>query len=273
MIDFTAAALAYVRFVLGETHQSPHSLATKAGIAPSTLTRALNDPKHKFKLSMATIEKIAAASGINPAPFLEQHDVAGLSHATMFAPGVYDEKKWGRGANSPSDDSRVINVVGQVQTGKWREISIVPYSELAPIRLRHSHFLSQDCFGLVVEGDREALIAKDGEILLCVRWARYLVAYAAPVDLSPTPVVVQEISPDGFKVQLSCKILQKRLGETLVYTADPAAFPGKGVDVVNYASGRLQIMGLVEMVLREPLIEFDRKGGPELPPIFPKKNR
>jgi transcriptional regulator with XRE-family HTH domain len=69
---FNAAALAYVRSVLKETRLTPHALATKAGISPSTLSRALNDPKHKFTLSLATIEKIAAASGINPGPFLQK---------------------------------------------------------------------------------------------------------------------------------------------------------------------------------------------------------
>jgi hypothetical protein len=66
-MNFETAALAYVRHVLSECRLSARGLAIAAGISPSTLTRALNDPKHKFTLSMKTIEKIAQYSGINPA--------------------------------------------------------------------------------------------------------------------------------------------------------------------------------------------------------------
>lgn len=36
----------------------PGALAAKVGISASTLTRALNNPRHKFKFSMTTVEKI-----------------------------------------------------------------------------------------------------------------------------------------------------------------------------------------------------------------------
>src|SRR5207249_8741620 len=99
-MNFEAAALAYVRYVLAETDLKPGALAQKAGISASTLTRALNDPKHKFTLSMRTIERIANASGINPASFLEAKDstelTTGLFHRTDLssraAGGVEEDK-------------------------------------------------------------------------------------------------------------------------------------------------------------------------------------
>lgn len=54
----------YVRTVLSQMGWSASRLAREAGIAATTLTRALNNPDHKFKLSLTTLEKIRAASGI-----------------------------------------------------------------------------------------------------------------------------------------------------------------------------------------------------------------
>jgi lambda repressor-like predicted transcriptional regulator len=71
-MNFEAASLAYIRHVIAETGLSAGGLAKSAGVSASTLTRALNDPNHRFTLSMRTIEKIATFSKINPAPFLEE---------------------------------------------------------------------------------------------------------------------------------------------------------------------------------------------------------
>jgi transcriptional regulator with XRE-family HTH domain len=73
-MDFEAASLAYIRYVMAQGGLSAARLARMAGVSPSTLTRALNDPNHKFTLSMKTIEKIATFSKINPAPFLQAKD-------------------------------------------------------------------------------------------------------------------------------------------------------------------------------------------------------
>lgn len=50
--------LAFVREILARREMSPGGLAIEADISPSTLTRALNDPNHKFKLSVTTLQKI-----------------------------------------------------------------------------------------------------------------------------------------------------------------------------------------------------------------------
>jgi len=49
---------AYVLDVLKRHNLKPGALATKAGVQPSTLSRALNDPDHKFKFSVGTLQKI-----------------------------------------------------------------------------------------------------------------------------------------------------------------------------------------------------------------------
>ena len=50
--------MAFVREVIDRRGISLGALAIAAKIAPSTLTRALNDPSHKFTLSTKTIQKI-----------------------------------------------------------------------------------------------------------------------------------------------------------------------------------------------------------------------
>lgn len=63
---------AYVRHVMEVTGLSATALAKKAGMPSTTLTRPLNDPEHKFALSSTTIEKIATATRISLASFLNQ---------------------------------------------------------------------------------------------------------------------------------------------------------------------------------------------------------
>lgn len=56
--------LAYVRRVMDETQMNARTLAKRAGIAPTTITRALNSEEHKFNLSLTTLEKIRDATGV-----------------------------------------------------------------------------------------------------------------------------------------------------------------------------------------------------------------
>lgn len=56
--------LVYVRSVLVATGWSARRLTQEAGIAPTTLTRALNSPDHKFNLSVTTLNKLRDASGV-----------------------------------------------------------------------------------------------------------------------------------------------------------------------------------------------------------------
>lgn len=57
-------SLAYLRRVLQQTGLSPTALAEQAGVSPTTLTRPLNNPEHKFELSMRTIRMIESSTGI-----------------------------------------------------------------------------------------------------------------------------------------------------------------------------------------------------------------
>jgi SOS-response transcriptional repressor LexA len=55
---------AYLRRVVDETNTPPTTLARRVGVAPSTLTRALNDPHHATALRASTLEALERFSGI-----------------------------------------------------------------------------------------------------------------------------------------------------------------------------------------------------------------
>jgi len=65
MIDFhQAAARAYVRQVLARTGWDGTTLARRAGLAPTTVTRFLNNASVKHSLSARSLSKIAGVSGL-----------------------------------------------------------------------------------------------------------------------------------------------------------------------------------------------------------------
>ena len=55
-----------VRGICNRRNVSLGGLATAAGVAPSTLARAMNDPDHKFELSVKTLNKIIAWDNSQP---------------------------------------------------------------------------------------------------------------------------------------------------------------------------------------------------------------
>ena len=74
VFDMTHWATRYLRHVLAETGETATGLAKRANVSSTTLTRPLNDPDHKFNLSSRTVDKIAALTGISPAPFIGGQD-------------------------------------------------------------------------------------------------------------------------------------------------------------------------------------------------------
>lgn len=60
------STIEYLRRVIDETGQTASMIAKKAGVSPSTLTRALNDD-HPHQLALSTVRKIEAATGVVPA--------------------------------------------------------------------------------------------------------------------------------------------------------------------------------------------------------------
>ncbi|MBW5438617.1 helix-turn-helix transcriptional regulator [Bradyrhizobium canariense] len=213
-MNFETKALAYVRHVLEMRQMKPGALATKAGLSPSTLTRALNDPGHKFKLSMTTLEKIAEVSGINPGPFLEAEDAAGLTlnevhRADLMRDGPKERPfKW-------------TLIVGEVQANVWKEPAGFPYMDVGPLHLTSTVREPKDCFAYIMRDESANLLAAPDDILFCTRIeAKDLatVQRETPYPDSPNPwrdalngpVIVERRSKDAFKVEHTLRYLRRQ---------------------------------------------------------------
>jgi transcriptional regulator with XRE-family HTH domain len=59
-----SAAIRWVTHVLETKRWRGTDLARRAGLAPSTVLRLLNDPTHQFVPSLRTLQKVSAASGL-----------------------------------------------------------------------------------------------------------------------------------------------------------------------------------------------------------------
>lgn len=97
MTDSTEDARAFLQRALDASGLKPFALAKKAGVAPTTITRPLNDPDFKFTPKAATLRKIAAAAGLDMPE--------GLATAPALAASIED-----------------LPMIGPIQAGKWAEI-------------------------------------------------------------------------------------------------------------------------------------------------------
>lgn len=65
MAEIADEARAFLSRALQVSGLKPHALAKRAGVAPTTITRPLNDPAFKFTPKPATLRKIAEAAGLD----------------------------------------------------------------------------------------------------------------------------------------------------------------------------------------------------------------
>lgn len=94
MVEIADEARDFLRLALEKSGLKPHKLAQMAGVAPTTITRPLNDPEFKFTPKPATLRKIAEAAGL-PLP-------AGLALGPSSAPTTEE-----------------LPLIGPIQAGAW----------------------------------------------------------------------------------------------------------------------------------------------------------
>lgn len=95
--DSNDEARAFLARALEASGLKPHALAKRAGVAPTTITRPLNDPEFKFTPKPATLRKIADAAGLDVP--------AGLMVAAPVPPSTQD-----------------LPILGNIQAGAWLEL-------------------------------------------------------------------------------------------------------------------------------------------------------
>jgi SOS-response transcriptional repressor LexA len=109
----------YVRSVLRETGWEATTLARRAGLAPTTITRFLNSPKVTHSLSARSLAKVAAASGLAlPAEFGGGMGSSWESGAgTESSGGGGDLGQAGEGAPPALAGPRDLPVMGEARGG------------------------------------------------------------------------------------------------------------------------------------------------------------
>ena len=267
-MNFDAAALAYVRYVLEEMQLKPGALAQKAGISASTLTRALNDPKHKFKLSMTTLEKIAGFSGISPAPFLDAKNSTQLTLDEAHRPHLF---RPGAGEVGLDSHYKFTFIIGDVHAGKWIDPGPYNYMDYGPLQITHSSREVRDCFAYVVRDDSANMIAESGDILFCTKAEDdsiedFVKERPEHADgRAAGPVLVERRSKNAFKVEHTARLIRRRrdgvAGWELVSAHYQDNFPEKGSEAkkpmvqrvfIDRYSGNdeIRVIGAIELVIR-----------------------
>lgn len=246
------ASKAYVRFVLQELRLSPSALAKKAKIASTTLTRALNDPSHKFTLSMSTLGKIATASGISPQPFFEAGDFVEMSMVPFVAPNLYDDS-WGAGANAGAEvheknDASSILVIGETGAGVWKAPELRAIEDGGILGLAIPGYRDKDTFSLKVGDDTGQPFVREGEYVVCIRRS------AESWSLGHGDLVVVERWSEGKSLlELSLRrLIETPKGGAYLRFDNPSAAIRETIELDAEFSDRpdFKILGIVRYVVR-----------------------
>lgn len=170
MTDVNSAGKEYAAFVMREMGLSPSALAKGAKLATTTLTRALNDPTHKFNLSTTTINKIAKFSGISPAPFFQAGDYAEMALSPLHREDMYLRAPMGRVRMSEEATPRNLTyVIGKAAAGIWRSPEIASSYDAQALWIAVPDFKESQVFALDMADDSAAPFIRDGEYALCRR--------------------------------------------------------------------------------------------------------
>lgn len=70
MADYKDEALAYLRKVIDETGRTATELARLVGVSPTTFTRPLNSPDHKYAVKFPALQDLAKRTGVAIPPSL-----------------------------------------------------------------------------------------------------------------------------------------------------------------------------------------------------------
>ncbi|MEY9594788.1 transcriptional regulator with XRE-family HTH domain [Bradyrhizobium yuanmingense] len=129
------AVIAWIRLLMRKKDWSGTDLARNAGISPSTILRALNQPNYEYVFSQRTLEKIARGAG-EPLP------VHLRDHATDVDQIGGDYSKWGW--QSSSHPYRLIEV---------RNVSALPVSSHSRVKVSKAEVVPAP---FKLEGDQTA---------------------------------------------------------------------------------------------------------------------
>lgn len=149
--EVKSAQRAYVQCICDKLGITYTELARRAGIAPATLTRFMNDPRYKHSLGAKTLHKIEQVAG-----FRAQVPITPTSIIPLQA----------------TRETHTVKVVGTAAAGIWKEVELVGESfadEEIPIIENH-RYAGRRQYGLLIEGNSMNRVFRAGEYAICVAW-------------------------------------------------------------------------------------------------------
>lgn len=122
------AVIEWIRLLMQKRDWSGTDLARNAGISPSTILRALNQPDYEYVFSQRTLEKIARGAG-EPLPMHLRDDVSDIHGPS----GSHPKRGWELSYTYRLIDVRIVSAlpVGAQSRVKVSKAEVVP----APARL------------------------------------------------------------------------------------------------------------------------------------------
>lgn len=189
-IEVQAAAREFLKEAIAASGLTAAKLARRAGIAPSTISRPLNDPDYAFVPRPATLEKIAHAAGVAP-----------------------PERLYGASSGKlpPRRLGRRVPLVGEAIAGSWQEPRDAEPSAWIPVDLREYEGVELEAYAVLGSGlDHWTVIAapygaaglRDGDWVVLRRFRQDLVetsvrravrdsesgvAFLPPLSTDPSP--------------------------------------------------------------------------------------
>lgn len=242
------AGIDYVRFVMKQTGLTASGLAERAGLSPTTLTRALNSKQHKFAFTVTTLDRIRAATEYDYAPFFTwDTEKSSERLGEHLANPDLAEQSWSPTAweGATGYIEKAIPVVGEVAAGVWRE---VPFETFPLYRLSLALVTSRSqtrnaVIGLVVRGESLNRIAKDGDVLI-VENSRETGEQPRSGDL----VVAERRRDDGGIVEVTAKRFVN--GQLLPESDDPRY--QQPLAIGEHPGETVEVIGVVLFIVRRP---------------------
>jgi transcriptional regulator with XRE-family HTH domain len=215
-----AAVIGWIAHILDRRKWTGTDLARKAGLAPSTVLRLLNDPNHRFIPSLRTLQKISDGSGYPiPRKVTQALGAARIEGSNEDAGGAPTE-----GANYTPRSRFHTSSPAARPTVQLRHVSSLP----STLRSQAPQDVTVPC-APQVEGDETAFAfyAPDGALDPWVKAGTLIYATKRRDPMGGDLVLVTD-SQGRSRVRLLISIDEKGLTTS-------KAYPPQGEDVVAFA--------------------------------------
>lgn len=219
MADYRATAVSYLKRVRDESGLSLNEVAQRIGVSHTTLTRPVNNPAYKYVPKFATLQRIAALTGIPLPAELTDQDIRPLSSPSL----------------------KLLNVRGVVAAGMWQSVELTQDAQVGEVHIvEEPRFSGIPQWAELVRGPSMNRSYNDGDYLHVVDWAALGYSPRAGLDV----IVERRAAHDG-KVERTCKRLAAVNGGLVLVGDSTVDAWNAPLPLDNGPDTIVQIVGLV----------------------------